>query len=210
MSSEFAVINEMQLLSVEEIRRQALPLGTTVVAGGEWLSRQVRWAVAAAADAPLPYLEGGEMILLMPGKGDVTPTIQGCVAANAAAVVVVSNLPHIALITAENAQVPVLQLPANTRIRDVEQAVALLLLDRQSYAERRSNQIYQQLIQLASDNAGLDQIVHELARTINKAVVVQDKRLRVEVYAVPPHLAEQWDEISEFLADRELLPDSLR
>lgn len=204
------MINEMQLLNVEEIRRQALPLGTTVVAGGEWVSRPVRWAVAAAGDAPLPYLEGGEMILLMPGKEDTTQTIHGCVEANAAAVVVVSNLPHMALIAAETAHLPILQLPANTRIRDVEQAVVMLLLDRKGYAERRSNQIYQQLIQLASENVGLDQIVHELARTINKAVVVQDKRLRVEVSVVPPHLAEHWDEIAEFLADRELLPDSLR
>ena len=208
MSTETSV--ETQVLTVEEISRLALPLGTTVVASGDTVNRPVHWAVIVGGDAPLPYLEGGELVLLMPGKGDPTPTIVACAEANAAAVVILTALPLLAISAAEKAHLPILQLPGNARIRDVERSVIGLLLDRQSHAERRSAQIYQQLVQLASEDSGLDQIIHDLARYINKAVVVQDKRLRIQESAVPPQLAGDWENIIELLTDRDNLPDSLR
>ncbi len=204
------MITEKPILTIDEVTRLALPLGTTVVASGDQIMRTVRWAVTANGDTPLPYLEGGELVLLVPGKADVAAMLRACADANVAAVASLSPLPPMALAAAEMAHLPVLQLPAGTRIRDVERSVVGLLLDRQGHMERRSAQIYQQLIQLASENAGLEQIIHELARYINKAVVVQDKRMRIQVSAVPPELAADWDDITELLSNRNILPDSLR
>jgi purine catabolism regulator len=163
-----------------------------------------------SVDSPLPYLEGNELILLIPGKSDGTAIVRACIQANVAAVISLAALPPMALAMAEMAHLPVLQLPANSRIREVERAIVGLLLDRQGYIERRSTQVYQQLVQLASENVGLDRIVHELAEYINKAVVVQDKRLRIQVSAVPPQFAADWDDIAELLRDRNNLPDQLQ
>src|SRR5262249_24608741 len=147
---------------------------------------------------------------LSPSKGDAVAMIRTCAEANVAAIATLSPLSPLALANAEAAHLPVMQLPSGTRIRDVERVVVGLLLDRQGHVERRSTQIYQQLVQLASENAGLEQIIHELARYIDKAVVVQDKRLRIQVAAVPPQLAADWEDLTDFLTDRNLLPDSLR
>jgi len=204
------MITEKPILTIDEVTKLALPLGTTVVASGDQIMRPVRWAVTANGDSPLPYLEGSELVLIVPGKADLAAMLRACAEANAAGVASLSPLPPMALAAAEMAHLPVLQLPAGTRIRDVERSVVGLLLDRQGHMERRSAQIYQQLIQLASENVGLEQIIHDLARYINKAVVVQDKRMRIQVSAVPPELAADWDDIIELLCNRNILPDSLR
>jgi purine catabolism regulator len=204
------MISDTPTLTVDTITKLALPLGTRVIAGGDSIARPVRWIVAVSADSPLPYLEGNELLLLIPGKSEGTTIVRAAVEANVAAVITLAPLPAMALAAAEMAHLPVLQLPANSHIRDVERAVISLLLDRQGYIERRSTQVYQQLVQLASENVGLDRIIHELAEYINKAVVVQDKRLRIQVSAVPPQLAADWDDIAELLADRNNLPDQLQ
>jgi purine catabolism regulator len=204
------MISDNPVLSVEEIYKQAMPLGTTVIAAGDAQSRPVHWVVAMEADSQVPYLEGGELVLLSPGKNDAAVTIRACAEANVAAIATLTALTPLALANAEAAHLPVLQLPPGTRIRDVERVVIGLLLDRQGHVERRSTQIYQQLVQLASENVGLEQIIHELARYIDKAVVVQDKRLRIQVAAVPPQLAADWADLTDILTDRNLLPDSLR
>ncbi len=204
------MISETPLLTLDNICKLAFPLGTVTVAGGDALTRPVRWAIAVNTDSPLPYLEGDELILLIPGKSDATTVMRACAAANVAAVVTLAQLSPMALATAELVHLPVLQLPAGSRVRDLERAVVSLLLDRQGSIERRSTQIYQQLVQLASENVGLEQIIHELAKYINKAVVVQDKRFRIQVAAVPPQYAAGWEEIDELLTERNTLPNSLR
>jgi purine catabolism regulator len=204
------MITETPTLTVENVCKLALPLGTTVVASGDMLSRPVRWVVSVNADAPLPYLEGSELILLIPGKGETTPAIRACAEANVAAIIALTPLSPLALATAQMADLPVLQLPAGSRIRDVERAIIGLLLDRQGFIEQRSVQIYQQLVQLASENVGLERIIQELGRNLNKAIVVQDKHLRIQVSAVPPSLAGDWEDITELLTDRHRVPDSLR
>jgi PucR family transcriptional regulator, purine catabolism regulatory protein len=203
-------VTENPLLTVEEIIKQALPLGTTVIAGSDSLGRPVRWALSVATDAPLPYLEGGELICLAPGKADPITTIRACAQANVAALVTLSPLAPMAIAAAETAHLPILQTPNGTRIRDVERGVVGLLMDRQGNIERRSMQIYQQLIELASENIGLTQIIHELARYLNKAVVLQDKRLRIQETGLPPQFAAEWDELTDTLTDNNLLPTSLR
>src|SRR5262245_1909589 len=157
------MISDNPVLTVEEIYKQAMPLGTTIIAAGDAQARPVRWVVAMEPDSQAPYLEGGELVLLSPGKGDAVAMIRTCAEANVAAIATLSPLSPLALANAEAAHLPVMQLPSGTRIRDVERVVVGLLLDRQGHVERRSTQIYQQLVQLASENAGLEQIIHELA-----------------------------------------------
>lgn len=204
------MISDALAFTVEDIRNLALPLGTTIVAGSDALASPVRWALAVISDSPLPYLEGGELLFLLPGSKDATALIKAAAEAGVAAIATLNPLSALALGTAQMARLPVLQLPPGSRVREVERAVIGLLLDRQGNTERRSVQIYQQLIQLASENSGLERIIHELSRLIDKAVVVQDKRLHVGVVAVPPRMAAHWDDLTEMLTGRDLLPASFQ
>src|SRR5947209_14008365 len=111
-----AMITDTPTLTVDNICKLALPLGTVTVAGGEALSRPVRWAISINADSPVPYLEGDELVLLIPGKSDTTPAVRACIEANVAAMVTLSALSPIAIAAAEMAHVSVLQLPAGSHI----------------------------------------------------------------------------------------------
>ena len=196
--------------TLEDVTRLALPLGTTVVAAGEFMQRSVRWVVVINPEAPLPYLEGGELALLVPGKADLNEVLHSCSAANVAAVACAPPISPITLAAAEIAKLPILQLPPNTNLREVERTVIGLLIDHQNHLERRSTQIYQQLVQLASENVGLDRLVHEIGRYQNKTVIVQDKHLRIIHSSVTPTLAADFDEISDLLVDRRMLPNTLQ
>jgi len=94
------MITENPVFTVEEVTKLALPLGTSVVAGGDQVPRPVRWVVTASGDSPLPYLEGGELVLLISGKSDLAATIRACIDAHVAAVVCLSALSPLALATA--------------------------------------------------------------------------------------------------------------
>jgi purine catabolism regulator len=201
--------SETPVLTLMEVCRHALPLNTSVVAGAHATERNVRWAVAAEPQAP-PYLEGGELVVLIPGDGDVSAFLQHCAEAGAAAVAVPGPVDAVITAAANTLNLPLLGLPKDSRPREVERSVLNLLLNRQNHLERLNAQIGRQLVRLASENAGLERITHVLAQYINKGVVVQDKHLRVKHAASSPELAGTWDGILEYLKERRHLPDSLQ
>src|SRR5260370_14269237 len=139
------MISDNPVLTVEEIYKQAMPLGTTVIAAGDAQSRPVHWVVAMEADSQVPYLEGGELVLLSPGKNDVAATIRACAEANVAAIATLTALTPLALANAEAAHLPILQLPPGTGMRDVERLVGGRLLDRQGNEGGRRPEIDKQL-----------------------------------------------------------------
>lgn len=196
-------------LTIDDVRKEALPLGTDILSGGDRLDSLVRWTAIAGPDGSLPYLEGGELLLMLPGKADaaaLTRLVATAREAGLAAVITPDDWPPAALAGAQLCGLPVLRLPMGSRVREVEQSILALILDRGHYIERRGAQIYEQLVQLAAESSNLDRLVHELARLIDKAVIVQDKRLHVEAAAVPPRMAADWDRLLGWLILREELP----
>ncbi len=204
------MLNDVLNLTLNDLCQLALPLGTTVIAGGDALDAIVRWASVIAPDNTLTALEGYEVLLLTPGTIDGDALIHRAVEAGAAGLITLDPLPTLALSTAQMLHLPVLQLPPNSRLRDVEHGLLKLFLDREGSAERRSIQIYQQLVELASENSGLERIIHELARLIDKAVIVHDKRMHVQESALVPRLIEGWDDLLETLSSPDLLPHAFQ
>jgi hypothetical protein len=101
---------------------------------------------------------------------------------------------------------PVLILPGGSRIRLVEKSIVSLLVDRKGQLERRATQIYKQLTQISSRNEGMSELINAMARLTNKAVVVQDKRLRIIESAVQPQFIGNWDDVEQFLRNSYNLP----
>ena len=200
-------------VTLDNLRRDALPLGTEILSGGDQLDKPVRWAAVTLPGGGLPYLEGGEVLLVLPDLTDNLTLIRLIEAAqqtDVVAMLTVTDWPSAVLAAAQSARITVLQLPAGCRIREVEQSIISMLLNRTQHLEQRSVQIYQQLVQLASENSGLDRIIHELTRVIDKAVLVQDKRLYAEVSAVPPRFADDWDRLLPRLTQLKDLPVSFQ
>src|SRR5690554_4183265 len=211
-------IEESHRVTVEEVRKLALPLGTRVVAGEGLLNRTVSWTsvIYPEENATAKILQRGEMLLYAPFEGQgprMTQDVDIVRLASdiQASAVVVSEAPSPTAIAEANAYgLPMLALPNASRIRLVEKAIVSLLVDRKGQIERRGTQIYRQLTQISSRNEGMAELVNAMARLTNKAIVVQDKRLQVLYSSVQPQFVAAWEEIESFLRKVDNLPVDLQ
>jgi PucR family transcriptional regulator, purine catabolism regulatory protein len=201
-------------VTVEEIRKLALPLGTRVVAGDGLLQRPVSWTTVIYPEdsASAKAVQPGEMILVAPYESSApritsdVDIVRWASDSHAAAIVLSDNASPSAIAEAKAYSIPVLTLPNGSRIRLVEKAIVSLLVDRKGQIERRGTQIYRQLTQISSRNEGLPELINAMARLTNKAVIIQDKRLRILYSTVQPLLIAYWDEIEQFLRKMDNLP----
>ncbi len=204
-------------ITVEDIRKLALPLGTRVVAGGKLLNRPVSWAtIIYPANSTFPKtLQAGEMILVASRESG------GQMAADVDVVRWAADMKSSSLVLSEMASpaaiaeakaysIPMLALPHGSRIRMIEQAIISLLVDRKSQMERRGTQIYRQLTQISSRNEGMAELINAMARLTNKVVVLQDKRLQILYHTVQPQLVDYWHEVERFLKKADNLPIELQ
>jgi PucR family transcriptional regulator, purine catabolism regulatory protein len=76
--------------------------------------------------------------------------------------------------------------------------------------ERRGTQIYRQLTQISSRNEGMAELINTMARLTNKAVVVQDKRLKQLEQTIQPQFVNYWEEVEQFLRKADNLPVELQ
>lgn len=208
------MVGFIERISVEDVRKQALPLGTHVVAGSELLGRPVSWATVIypeyppAARLPRP----GEIILVASQPRNSAPVtteidVVRHAADTQAAAIVLSDTPSPATLAEANAHsLPLLVLPGNSGIRTVEQAVVSLLVDRKGQLEHRGAQIYRQLARISSSNGGMPELINAMSSLTDKTVVIQDKRLRVLYSSVQPHMADGWDDVAHFLTRHDNLP----
>ncbi|MEQ8677569.1 MAG: helix-turn-helix domain-containing protein [Aggregatilineales bacterium] len=202
-------------ITVEDVRKLALPLGTRVVAGDGLLNRSVTWTSVIYPEDSVAgkTLQEGEIILLAASESNganqrTSPleAIRWAADRQAAAVVLAAQPSPTAIAEAKAYGVPVLTLPPNSRIRLVEKAIVSLLIDRKVQIERRGTQIYRQLTQISSRNEGMPELINTMARLTNKAIVLQDKRLRTIDSTDQPQFVAQWDEIENFLKKVDNLP----
>lgn len=201
-------------VTVEDVRKLALPLGTRVVAGDGLLNRTVSWTTVIYPEdgTHAKTLQNDEMVLVAPQEGTAEPVntdveiVRWASDSNAAAVVLSDTASPTAIAEANAYGIPVLMLPNGTRIRMVEKQIVSLLVDRKGQIERRGTQIYRQLTQISSRNEGMPELVSAMARLTNKAIVIQDKRLQILYTSVQPQLVAYWDEVEVFLRKLDNLP----
>lgn len=212
------MIEPQERITVEDVRKLALPLGTRVLAGNGMLTQPVAWATVIYPEdtTASKSVQRGEMILVASptARTEAVTTDLDVVrwaSDNQAAAIVLSETPSTTAIAEANAySIPILMLPAGSRIRLVEKAVVSLLVDRKGQLERRGTQIYRQLTQISSRNEGMSEIINAMARLTNKSVVVQDKRLRILYSSVQPQFVAYWEDIEVFLRKLDNLPVELQ
>lgn len=201
-------------LTVEDVRKQALPLGTRTITGDGLLDRPVAWATLVYTDDNFSskQLQRDEMVIVAP-QADKNATartdvelVRWAADQKAAAIVMLDSLSPSALAEAKAYGLPVMTLPVNNHPRSVEKTVVSLLVDQQGQLERRGTQVYRQLTQISSRNEGMEELISAMARLTGKAVVIQDKRLSVTEYTLQPQFVGSWDDIELFLKQADKLP----
>jgi purine catabolism regulator len=214
MSDTTSPIASASQITVEDVRKLALPLGTRVLAGDGLLNRPVVWTTVVYIDDNLQSksLQPNEIILVAPPDNASKPSasdvdiVRWASDVRASAVVFSHNVSTNAIAESKAYGICVLMLPPGNRVRQVEKTVVSLLVDRKGQFERRGTQIYRQLTQISSQNEGMAELISAMARLTNKTVVIQDKRLRVLEHIVQPQLIGQWEEIENFIRKMENLP----
>ena len=170
----------MPPVTVRDVLRLALPSGTTVAAGGSAQGRQVTWVATLRATLPaFAELRGGELAILSVEAAlalDPRLTLHvlvrrlGQAPVPVAGVVVLGPVAADDVTAAEDVRLPLLQLPANADLREVEREITRLISDYEAQFERRGAQLYDLLTQRSIAGHGVPGVLEALAERTGQSV----------------------------------------
>ncbi|MBV8431825.1 MAG: PucR family transcriptional regulator ligand-binding domain-containing protein, partial [Solirubrobacterales bacterium] len=163
------------------VLRRALP---EVVAGQEGLERPVRW-VHVVDVKPDELLRGGELVLSTgAGAGAEARSQRGFVRSlaeqDAAGLLIElgysfqGSLPDALIAEADTRQLPLIATHRRTRFVDITEAIHGALVDRRMALLRRASEAGDRLTQLVLERRELDELLAELARTLQNPVVLEN------------------------------------
>jgi purine catabolism regulator len=156
--------------TIDDIFRLALPQGTVLLTGAEYMSRPVSWACSLRPSPPaFPKLDGNELALVdMDDLARLDPqlrlerVVRSLRSARISAIAVTGEISQLAIDTAVEQELPVFQLPKGTQLMQIERTVIRLIVDRDSYIAQRSADLQRELNQIALDGGGLDRLAEQL------------------------------------------------
>lgn len=204
-------------ITISDLLRLALPLDTAVIGGGADPRRFVNWVAVVSDWADLEDQVEPHDLVLIPTRLQALLTAQ-----NAGDILrPLADLPAAALVcfdrvadalkpTLDQLNLTVLLVPPGATPRETHEAVALLLLDRQTATSERAMQLYRQLSTMSREGLGLEAMTEVMSKLTGNIVAVQDKRLEIQAISWPSNTAVDHAELIAALQQREALPPVLR
>lgn len=206
-----------EAITLSHILRLALPLETKFAARPGEANRPVKWVVLLTGWDDLPaQIQAGDLVLLPPSlQKKLTPSqwkkeLAHFASLGISGLVLFAAMPDQAAAEAERLNLPVLIAPESVSVREVNKAIAGLLVDRQSATNERGLQLYRALSEMSREEQGLQEMTNLVAKLTGKIVLVQDKRLDIKALSVPSENQIELDPLLEALTRREELPSVLR
>src|SRR5215216_6248704 len=171
------------MISVQDLIDQALPKGTSVVAGESGLRGEVSWATRPRPSPPtFDHLSGGELVLLtakvlqnLDERMTLEAAIKQLAGFNVSAVAFAGRIAPGARTAADCAGLPLLQLPADADLALLERTAADLISERRRDAQRRGHETGRRLMELAIGGESLSALAHTLAELANRPVVIESR-----------------------------------
>jgi len=170
-----------------------------LVAGGSGLERRVTWACRMRARLPaFESVQGGELALLTLSQlrrlDETLPHLlkslhQAGVAVVAVAAPSIDAIGHASLDFADQMHLPLILLPTNALLEEIEREVITFVVSFRGETERKATEIANQLMQLSYQGAGIQGVCEFLANSRDKWVIVQDADFHVRVQASPHQAA---------------------
>lgn len=204
--------------TVRDLLRNALPMGTRIMAGEQGLNGPVTWTSVLHTRPPaFPTLEGHELALLsidslrlLSDKLTLGDLVNELATMEVAAIGVLGEIDNRARLAAEEKAIPLLKLPVGTSLRQVERDIVKALVSPPLPADQRGREVHEQLLQLSTENRGMSALISAIADATGRTVVVQDKRLDTVAVVGPLKGSAEWSAIEAALGNEELLPASFR
>lgn len=205
-------------VTLQELMRLALPVNTMIVAGRDGTDRSITWVQTLHTRPPaFPDLGGGELALLsldalrlLSDKLTLANLIRELGDMAVSAIGVQGEISRPAREIADEMNVPLLHIPETASLRQIEHQVAQVLMGQTVMVETRGHQVREQLLQLLTENRGLNVMVEVLAQLTGKTIVVQDKRFNPLAFAGPLTRKVEWPAIESALEDSAPLPPLFR
>ena len=168
-------------VTVADVWHGALPAGTALVAGSSSLRREVGWCTALRARPPaFAPLRGGELLLIDPVVLNAfdphltLPRLLASVAGQAVAGVAVrGRISEEARQLAEAQGLPLLRLPPDPPLDEVEQRVLHYIVDRRAELHERAQDLHRQLSELALAGRGLRPLLARLSELTGVAAMLE-------------------------------------
>jgi len=207
------------MITVEDVIKLALPAGTSVVAGGAGLGREVTWAARIRSSPPaFGHLAGGELVLLpvsvlaeLDERLQLDEAVMRLAELGVAATAVLGTINKPAREAADLAGLPLLALPKGADIGALERDAARLISERRRDLQHRGQEVLRLLMDLAIAGEPLGDIVHELARISGRPVALEGRDGRLLVYHPAGRAAPSRDMVeSVVLRDRPIVSRWLR
>jgi PucR family transcriptional regulator, purine catabolism regulatory protein len=176
----------MPLVTVSEVLRLALPPATEVVAGSAGLGNAATWArLLRARPASLGRIEQGEIWLLSTAalqlvgeRRAVARMIRDMGQAGVVAFVSPEALGSEAQAEANAGNTPLLRVPADTSLAEIEKAIVSVFVDRDRAIGERVHDVYERLLATLVEDRGLELISRIVADVTGKAVYLLDEHFQ--------------------------------
>ena len=176
----------MPLVTVSEVQRLALPRATEIVGGTGGLGNTVTWArLLRARPASLGRIEQGEIWILSAAAlqlvGDpraIGRMVRDMAEAGVVAFVTPEPLAPEVKVEADAARTPVLRVPADTSLTDIEKAIVSVLVDRDRAIGQRVQEVYERMLATLVEDRGLELISAIVAEVTGKAVYLLDEHFQ--------------------------------
>jgi purine catabolism regulator len=182
--------------SVRNILTLLVSRDATLVAGSEGLDHQVTWALRMRARLPaFESVRGGELALLTLSQlrrlDETLPHLISSlhkedIAAIAVAAPSREALGDEATALANQLHLPLILLPPNVSLEEIEREVITFVVSFRGESERRANELSHHMMQLSVQGAGIAGLCEHLAANCGKWVIVQDDHLNIRYQATPP------------------------
>lgn len=171
------------MITVEDVIRIALPKETVVVAGGSNLSGEVSWATRPRPSAPaFDHLSGGELVLLTPQsltsldrRLTLEVAIRQLAGFGVAAIAFAGRAAPAARAAAEDAGIPLLQIPAEADLALLEREASHVIAERKRDVQRLGHDASRRLMELAIAGESLADLAGTLAEMAGQDVVIEGR-----------------------------------
>jgi purine catabolism regulator len=176
----------MPLVTVSELLRLALPPGTEFVAGATGAGNTVTWArLLRTRPTNLGRIEPGEVWLLSAAAlqlvGDarsVSRMVRDMAQAGVVAFVTSEPVSTEVHAEADEAGTPLLRVPNEGALAEIEKAIVSVLVDRDRAISLRVQEVYERLLSTLVEDRGLELISNIVAEVTGKAVYLLDEHFQ--------------------------------
>lgn len=197
-------------VSLHELVRLALPVGTTFALGKSQRGRAVEWSTIVGL--PLrgeAMVDAGDFVFCAVRSADPNweKALGYLAKTQVAAVGTTDRLPPAMIEKANRLGLALVLLPEGSSVREAHRSALTLLINRQAQVAQRAAQVYEHLVRLSAEGVALDGLARAIAEMTGKTVLVQDKRLTPIAECPAAGIQPVWPAVLAELSQFETLPE---